>query len=222
MSDETATEDEGEAISSRLHKGIAALRDMPVAHGVLLALFALCTALILSLVDDVTRGPIADRTTEDLYGSLAQVIPGDSHDNDVTQGPVIVEDSVEGPVLVYRALDAAQVTGVAFEITSFGYAGGIKVLIGMGQDGVLYGARVLAHAETPGLGDKIEVAKDDWILGFSGLSMGNPGGWKVKKDGGQFDQFSGATITPRAVVEAVRRGLEFFDRNRDTLLKEPA
>ncbi|HOV05508.1 MAG TPA: RnfABCDGE type electron transport complex subunit G, partial [Kaistiaceae bacterium] len=99
--------------------------------------------------------------------------------------------------------------------------GAIRILMGVASDGGLLGVRVLQHAETPGLGDKIEAAKDDWILGFFGLSFGNPPKekWAVRKDGGQFDQFSGATITPRAVVGAVRTGLEFFEANRERLTK---
>ncbi|MBF0256499.1 MAG: RnfABCDGE type electron transport complex subunit G, partial [Gammaproteobacteria bacterium] len=87
-------------------------------------------------------------------------------------------------------------------------------------EGRVLGVRVLAHAETPGLGDKIEVARDDWILDFNGLSLGNPPieRWQVKKDGGQFDAFSGATITPRAVVAAIREGLSFFQRHQTALV----
>ena len=84
--------------------------------------------------------------------------------------------------------------------------------------------RVVTHRETPGLGDKIEVAKDDWILGFNGLSLGNPPAeqWQVSKDGGRFDAFSGATITPRAVVQAIAGGLRFFNGHRTELLESPA
>ena len=98
-------------------------------------------------------------------------------------------------------------------------AGDIDVILGLAADGKVLGARVLAHKETPGLGDKIEVAKGDWILAFDGLSLGNPPPerWAVKKDGGDFDQFSGATITPRAVVRALKGGLEFFAANRAIL-----
>ena len=110
-------------------------------------------------------------------------------------------------------------TGVAYEIFGSGYAGEIRLMMGVDASGKVLGVRVLAHKETPGLGDKIEVKKGDWIERFSGLSLGNPPveRWKVKKDGGQFDQFAGATITPRGVVAAIRRGLEFFSANRDRL-----
>ena len=90
----------------------------------------------------------------------------------------------------------------------------------MNTRGEILGTRVLAHAETPGLGDKIEATRDDWILAFNGRSLDDPAPerWAVNKDGGSFDQFTGATITPRAVVKAVKEGLEFFQSNRDALL----
>ena len=93
-------------------------------------------------------------------------------------------------------------------------------MLGIDADGRLLGVRVLAHHETPGLGDKIESKKNDWILRFTGLSLGNPPPerWKVKKDGGQFDQFAGATITPRGVVRAIRSGLDFFAANKASLI----
>jgi electron transport complex protein RnfG len=219
MTDETPTELE---TSTRLHAGIKALRDAPVGHGVLLALFAMLSALILTMADGVTRDPIAQRMAEDLNASLSQVIPPALYDNDLTTSVTTLDDPVEGAITVYRAARGGAVTAVAFETVSFGYSGAIRVLLGVDPNGQLLGARILAHTETPGLGDKIEIAKDDWITGFDGLSLANTPlpEWKVKKDGGRFDQFSGATITPRAVVDAVRRGLELFDRNRPTLLED--
>lgn len=210
--------------ASRFQDGFRALREMPAGHGLLLGLFALFTALILAVSDELTRGPIADRAAEDLAASLSQVLPEELHDNEVTATSVVIEDAEEGTVTVYRATMDGAVTGVAFDLTGYGYGGAIRVLVGIDPEGTLLGARVLAHAETPGLGDKIEEAKDDWILGFSGRSLGNPepARWAVQKDGGVFDQFSGATITPRAVVFTVRRGLEFFELHKDELLAEGA
>lgn len=85
------------------------------------------------------------------------------------------------------------------------------MIVGVNRDGTIAGARVLSHKETPGLGDKVELSKSNWILGFDGRSLQNPQAsqWKVKKDGGEFDQFTGATITPRAVVQQIKRVLEF-------------
>lgn len=196
------------------------LRRNPWAHGPLLALFALVSAAILSGSDGLTRRAIADREAEDLLASLAQALPEGLRDNDPGADLRVVTDPEEGPVRVHLAARAGAVTGVAFELTGRGYSGAIRVLIGVAPDGALLGVRVLSHAETPGLGDRIEEAKSPWVHGFDGRSLGDPapGGWKVKRDGGVFDQFSGATITPRAVVGTVRRGLEFFARNREALL----
>ena len=197
---------------------IARLRDMPAIHGVLLALFALVTALLLAVSDDLTRGPIAARAAEDLAASLAQVVPDALHDNALGAAALTLDDAGT-PVTVYRGTLSGAVTAIAFERVGYGYSGAIRVLMAVDADGAILGVRVLAHAETPGLGDKIETAKGDWILGFDGLSLGNPPPerWKVKRDGGQFDQFSGATITPRAVVGAIREGLDFFAAHRAEL-----
>ena len=202
---------------------LAALKASPLAAGTMLALFSLITAALLALADDRTRTAIAARQGEDLAASLEQVIAPDLHDNDLAAAQRPLDDAEEGPVLAYVAARGGAVTGVAFELVGYGYSGAIRVLMAVAPDGTILGVRVLAHAETPGLGDKIEAAKGDWIDGFTGLSAENPGpeGWKVKRDGGVFDQFAGATITPRAVVGTVHRGLGFFARHRAELLAPP-
>ena len=141
--------------------------------------------------------------------------------------PLWLRVLVTGGLAVWFGLEAyfshvelwMTVTGLAFEMSGPGYSGLIHVLLGIAPDGTLLGVRVRSHTETPGLGDKIELAKDDWILGFTGKSLRDPApeNWKVKRDGGVFDQFSGATITPRAVVRTITRGLTFFDRNKAAL-----
>ncbi len=105
-----------------------------------------------------------------------------------------------------------------------GYNGRIRLLVGIGFDGRVSGVRVTGHNETPGLGDAVEAEKSDWILGFKGRSLTDPPPerWAVRKDGGDFDQFTGATITPRAVVRAVRQALAYYDAHRDTLFDSPA
>ncbi len=167
-----------------------------------------------------TRDAIEQRRSEDLLASLGQVIPVEAHDNDLLANPLTLPQTSGDTVTVYRALQGHEVTGVAFRVTGQGYAGAIGLILGLNARGEVLGARVLAHTETPGLGDKIEVDRDDWILGFDGLSLGNPPPrrWAVRKDGGDFDQFTGATITPRAVVTAVKEGLEFFQTHREKLL----
>jgi electron transport complex protein RnfG len=95
-------------------------------------------------------------------------------------------------------------------------------MMGVDRDGKMLGVRVIKHSETPGLGDKIEPAKSDWIHGFEGKFLGSPPAEKfaVKKDGGVFDQFAGATITPRAVVKSVKGGLAFFAKEKARLLED--
>jgi electron transport complex protein RnfG len=185
----------------------------------LLGGFSLLAAALLVMGDIATRDTIAQRQAEDLLDSLAQVIPPQLHDNDLLAAELQLTGADGEPITVYRALRGLDVTGVAFEVTGQGYAGPIEILLGIDPNGHILGARVLAHAETPGLGDKIEVNRDDWILAFNGRSLGDPPPerWAVKKDDGGFDQFSGATITPRAVVGAIKGGLELFADNRDAL-----
>ena len=113
-----------------------------------------------------------------------------------------------------------KIVGVAYEITGQGYGGAIVLIMGVDNTGKILGVRVISHHETPGLGDNIEVSKSDWITKFKGLFFGKPpkSQWKVKKDGGYFDQFTGATITPRGVVKAIKRGLQMLMDNRANIL----
>lgn len=186
----------------------------------LLAGFALLGSALLGIGDLATRDAIELRRQEDLQASLSQVIPADWHDNDLLQSVVTVPaDSALGigETRVYRARKQGVATAVAFRLTApDGYSGNIDLIIGIDGNGEVSGVRVLAHAETPGLGDKIEVGRSDWILSFNGRSIDNltVEQWAVRKDGGVFDQFSGATITPRAIVRTVYRGLLFFDKHK--------
>jgi len=181
-------------------------------HGIILGAFCLGFGLLLAVTDRLTAADIAARALEDRQNSLAQVIPDRIHDNNPVMDTVAMKDARGKEITVYRARKDGKVTGVAYEIFGSGYGGEIKLMMGVDAEGNILGVRVLAHHETPGLGDKIEEKKSDWILRFAGLSLGNPlpDKWKVKKDGGQFDQFAGATITPRGVVKAVHEGLAFF------------
>jgi electron transport complex protein RnfG len=184
----------------------------------LLGGFCLLGSALLSFGDVKTHDAIATRLEEDLKASLEQVIPPQYYDNDLLKNTLLLDSET----LVYVAKKDGKVSAVAFMVTSnHGYSGAIKSLIGIDKQGQLLGVRVLSHAETPGLGDKIEHAKSDWILSFNGHSLADltAAQWKVKKDGGVFDQFSGATITPRAVVGSVYQGLQFFAQHRDVLLK---
>ncbi|MGJ0489965.1 electron transport complex subunit RsxG [Methylobacter sp.] len=190
-----------------------------------LAGFALIASFLLGVTHCSTLEAIQERLDEDLQKSLAEVVPSTLHDNDLLQDTVTVpsgEDSLgANETTVYIARKAGQITAVCFKLAApDGYSGAISMVMGINRDGEVLGVRVINHAETPGLGDKIEAAKSVWILDFNGRSLLNltDAQWAVKKDGGVFDQFAGATITPRAVVKATHRGLQFFNRHRSELV----
>jgi electron transport complex protein RnfG len=192
-------------------------------QAVLLGGFSTLATALLVAGNLATKEAILERQKEDLLDSLAQVVPDERYDNDLLAQPLEIVDEGGKPLTIYRGTVGSQVNALAWEISGQGYAGEIRLILGLDGEGKILGVRVLSHAETPGLGDKIEVAKDPWILGFNGLSLGDPpeGEWAVKKDGGRFDQFSGATITPRGVVQAIKDGLEFFHNHRTELLNPP-
>ena len=194
----------------------AATRPRTLIHGVILGGFCLGFGFLLAVTFKLTRDDIAARVLEDRQNSLEQVIPAGIHDNNLVADSLLMKDARAREITIYRARKQGKVTGLAYEIQGYGYSGEIRLMMGVDADGKLLGVRVLAHKETPGLGDKIEVKKGDWIRRFDGLSLGDPAPerWLVKKDGGQFDQFAGATITPRAVVLAIRGGLDFFAANK--------
>ena len=193
-------------------------------HVALLGGVALLTSAAIGVADHLTRADIAQRQLEDLQITLQQVVPAKYYDNDLVRDTVTV-DYGGRPLVAYRARRGGQVQAVCYQVSAPGYGNTAMVIaIGVDRAGSLLGARVISHNETPGLGDKIELSKSDWILSFTGRSLNDPqpDKWAVKKDGGAFDQFTGATITPRAVVKAVKAGLEFFAAHRALLLDEAA
>ena len=191
-----------------------------VVHATVLACFTMGVAVVLAAFNTLTSKDIARRAGEDLQASLEQVIPPAIHDNDLT-GDVLRLTDGGRTVVVYRARKDGQPTAFAYEAAATGYAGEVRLIMGVDTTGRLLGVRVVSHHETPGLGDRIEAEKTGWIGRFAGLSLGDPPEekWAVKKDGGQFDQFSGATITPRAVVGAIRQGLRFFAARRAEMME---
>jgi Na+-translocating ferredoxin:NAD+ oxidoreductase subunit G len=195
-----------------------------VGATVLLALFAVVGTGLVAFTQDRTAQRIADNEREALLHSLNEVIPKASYDNDIFHDTTEVTApkllGVKDAVTVYRARkDGKPVAAALTVVAPDGYNGDIKLLVGIRYDGALSGVRAIAESETPGLGDNIETDRSDWILNFTGKSLSNPDakGWAVKKDGGTFDQFTGATITPRAVVKAVHRALLYFKDHRDAL-----
>ncbi len=192
--------------------------------GLLLGLFAIVATTLVALTEANTREQIKENQRQALLDGINALIPHDEYDNAILQDTLVLQATealgTEEPTLVYRARQNGEpVAAVLTVIAPDGYSGTIRMLVGIYHSGKLAGVRVIDHKETPGLGDKIDVKKDDWILQFEGLSLGNPPAskWKVKKDGGEFDQFTGATITPRAVVGAVKQSLKYFRTHRDEL-----
>ncbi len=175
-------------------------------------------------VNEVTRHRIQEQERRAVLKQLGELIEPHRYDNVLYDDQYAVTDKTWFPsgqtVTVYRARMHSQPVAVVLRLVATGgYNGNIHLLIGINADGSLSGVRVTSHKETPGLGDAIDSNKSDWILGFSGHSLHNPNrsGWAVKRDGGVFDQFTGATITPRAVVKAVRMALEFYAANEDKI-----
>ena len=198
-------------------------RSMGIA-ALILSGFAVVGTGLVAVTYTGTRDIIAEAQRKALEASLNQLVPADRYDNRVTEDriEVVAPDwlGTDQPVTVYRARKNGQPVALfATPIAPDGYSGPIQLLVGVYADGTLAGARVLAHKETPGLGDGIDEKRSSWILAFAGKSLENPrpDGWKVKKDGGAFDQFTGATVTPRAVVKATRKFLEYVQTHREQL-----
>lgn len=192
-------------------------------NSLVLGLFAIATVGLVAVLQQATAGRIANAEREAQMRALSEILPQGSYDNHLLDNSIQVDDPLLGnksPQTAYIALKDGQPSAVILRATApDGYSGAIHLLIGIQADGSLAGVRVLKHRETPGLGDKIELAKSAWIRSFDGksLSVPNTDGWAVKKDQGEFDQFAGATITPRAVVKAVHKALQYFDANQQQL-----
>ncbi|HHM05463.1 MAG TPA: electron transport complex subunit RsxG [Gammaproteobacteria bacterium] len=190
----------------------------------LLAAFAIVGTALVAITYTATVERIAENERRFLLQALHELVAPEMHDNDMYQDVIHVTApaflGTRDPVAVYRARRQNRpVAAVLTPVAPNGYNGRIKLLVAVDFNGVLLGVRVVSHKETPGLGDRIDVEKSDWIKTFAGKSLSHPSArrWRVKKDGGEFDQFTGATITPRAVVGAVRKTLEYFVQHRDAL-----
>ncbi|MDP2745337.1 electron transport complex subunit RsxG [Pseudomonas sp.] len=192
-------------------------------NALVLGLFAIVTVGLVAVLQQATAGRIANAEREAQVRALSEILPQNSYDNHLLDNSIQLHDPLLGsksPQTAYIALKDGKPSAVILRATApDGYSGAIHLLIGIHADGRLAGVRVLGHRETPGLGDKIELAKSAWIRSFDGKSLSNPDedGWAVKKDRGEFDQFAGATITPRAVVKAVHKALQYFDANQEQL-----
>jgi electron transport complex protein RnfG len=175
--------------------------------------------LALTLVREATRTRVEASERTKREADFAQLLGGVRHDNELLADRIEAHDpellGTDEPVPVYRArLEGRPVAAILEAVAPDGYSGAIRIAMAVTPDGRLLGVRVIEHHETPGLGDAIEERRSDWIHQFDGRSLADPpqAGWAVRKDGGAFDQLTGATVTPRAVVAAVRNALLFVQR----------
>ncbi len=190
-----------------------------------LLVFSVVGAALLSGAYTLTRPAIQASELAEKLALIAQTLPPGSFDNDLVGDarplPVNALLGLKRPGQSYVARKAGNTTAVVLEAAApDGYAGEIRLLVGIHADGRIAGVRVTAHRETPGLGDTIEIAKNRWITQFDGHGLGDTPDkdWQVRKDGGRFDYMAGATITPRAVVKATHKALQYFAAHRDELL----
>lgn len=191
--------------------------------------FAFIGTLLLAYVFIATRPPIEASEKEARLALFKQILPASSYDNDLLASQVSIQPNAllgnRLPSIANVATIQQKPAGIILEAVAHdGYSGDIKLLIAIRADGSISGVRVLAHKETPGLGDYIDMAHGNWIKSFDDESTAKTPveKWLVKKDGGQFDYMVGATITPRAVVKAVLKALQYYELNKQTLFAPKA
>lgn len=195
----------------------------PLRAAAQLGLAGLLAALLLAGTWRLTREHIVAAEHRAQMAALEIVLPSARYDNDLVADSVQVRAEAWlglASAAVHRARLAGEPSALVLEVSApDGYAGPIRLLVAVAQDGRVLGVRVTRHQETPGLGDDLEVERSDWITRFTGRALGDPpaADWTVRRDGGRFDQFAGATVTPRAVVRAVKRCLGFVARHGDEL-----
>lgn len=197
-------------------------------NALLLGAFAVGTALILGLTYTGTKDLIAESQRIAEEKALIEVIGARPFDNSLLDD-IIALNADQSERLNLSSGNIIRVVRFQSVIQGFifpaiapdGYSGAIGMLIGIDTEGTLLGVRVVDHRETPGLGDKIDLKKSDWILGFQGKSLQSPtaDNWAVTKDGGDFDAFTGATITPRAVVKIVKTALQLSQSDMSLLIE---
>jgi electron transport complex protein RnfG len=192
--------------------------------GLILAMLAaICTALV-AITHSATAPRIAANEQAYLEQSLKPVLEGIEYDGMLSESTIVLQPPHglpgNAPATIYRVYaDDAPIAALFVVTARDGFAGPIRLLVGIDADGTITGVRVLAHHETPGLGDRIDADKSDWILQFTNRSLGDPdvSGWAIKRDDGEFDQLTGASITPRAVIKAIRDTLIYFSENKDAV-----
>ena len=190
---------------------------------------AVVLAALLAWISDSTRDRIYHNEQSWIQQRLDALVPPGSHDNDLLADRIEVAApeilGIAGPITIYRARHTKQpVAAILRTIAPDGYQGPIELLVAVAYDGKLIGVQVIRHRETPGLGDAFENRDRDWLDRFRGRSLADPPQqrWTVQPDGGDFDAFTGATITPRAIVKATRRALEYYQANRERVFATEA
>jgi len=199
-----------------------------VQNGLILAVIAaVCTALVAATFY-ATREQIAANQQAYLEQSLTPVLGGLAFDNGLPQSAVTVTAPHDLPgndhAIVYRAFSGGQPVAALFVVTApDGFSGPIRMLIGIDAAGRVLGARALEHKETAGLGDRIDANRSDWIFQFEGASLTNPplADWAIRRDGGAFDEMSGASVTSRAAVNAISQTLQYFQQHREAVFAAP-
>lgn len=195
--------------------------------GVTLAVIAaICTAMV-AMTYRLTEERIIANEQAWLERSLQPALSGLFFDSGVTESKIVVPPPHELPgseaAIIYRVYAEGAPVAALFVVTARdGYAGPIRMLAGIDVTGLVTGVHVLEHRETPGLGDRVESTKSDWVKQFDGHSLldPEPAGWSIKSDGGQFDQLTGASVTPRAIIKAIKETLLYFDAHRDEIFAE--
>ncbi|MGI9285199.1 MAG: electron transport complex subunit RsxG [Pseudomonadales bacterium] len=194
-------------------------------NSLLLGVFAVVATGVIAATHLGTKDRIAEQIRAARERALLEIVPARRHNNAMLDTTLPITDSdllnlaAEGKIFI-ALQDANPVAFVFPSVAPDGYSGAIELLVGVNADGSIAGVRTVQHEETPGLGDKVDLRKSDWILGFNSRSLGDPepARWKVTKDKGVFNQFTGATITPRAVTKAVYQTLEYYRLHNEELL----
>ena len=199
------------------HRQILEIKKAVTKNGLILGLFAFISTGLIAVTHLLTKDRISQEIELALVRQLSQIVPSEKYSNEVYDDCIVIYDigllGTEKEQKLYRMRNADGNYAILMtSVAPDGYSGKINLTVAISLQGKLLGVNILSHKETPGLGDKIERSKSDWLNQFVGLSLNSPDKkqWKVKKDGGQFDALTGATITPRAVVNAVYKNLEFY------------
>lgn len=189
----------------------------------LTVVIAVCLA-ILGIAAQLTANRIARNERAWFEAQINALVPAELHDNDLLTDRIEVSApealGTRNPVSIYRGRrNGKPAAAIINSVAPDGYGGPIELLVAVSYDGTILGVRVVAHHETPGMGDAFAQPGSNWLAAFAGRSLNNPEmrGWNVRRDGGQFEQFTSATISPRAIIQAVQRTLDYHDQHRSSI-----